>query len=333
MPTAARSVLLVFCMLLAAAAAASSAFVGFTAGNWQPRRGPVAASTGQSTVVRHAMQTLKRTKKSSEWRLSVGHAIDVLRRDLERFTDEAHTPDFSIFSEDIVVEDARLPSFRLQGLATYQRVVSTLKWSVRAACVQSRLEITAMQPPVNGELYMRWRLQLIPRDVLASAKDFLAPAFGTGMSLGSYGEPLIVEGYSRYEFHPWTAEIVKHTIDITNPPMLIVDLLRKQQTGNFVWAPAGVGVSMPNVINVATEGARPLAVFGETAWSPSLPTPCEDDFECNDGRANFPLQCCEVPILGSFCCEPEDFLATPEPEPAYVPLPVPVDEARHRGRR
>ena len=35
-----------------------------------------------------------------------------------------------------------------------------------------------------------------------------------------------------------------------------------------------------------------------------LPQSCEDDFECNGGRANFPLQCCELPLLGKFCCAP-----------------------------
>lgn len=60
---------------------------------------------------------------------------------------------------------------------------------------------------------------------------------------------------------------------------------------------------------------------------PGFPQGCEDDFECNDGKANFPLQCCEMPLLGKFCCEPPDDFATgvPNEMPAYVPLPVPVD--------
>lgn len=61
-------------------------------------------------------------------------------------------------------------------------------------------------------------------------------------------------------------------------------------------------------------------------WMPSLPQGCEDDFECNGGRANFPLQCCELPILGKFCCEPKEYEPSRElQDPAYVPLPVPVD--------
>merc|ERR1719323_1995874 len=106
--------------------------------------------------------------------------------------------------------------------------------------------------------------------------------------------------------------------------MLIVDLLRRQQQGSFAWAPMGTGVGLPNVMNAGAEAAA-AGARGPSAWSPGLPRGCEDDYECNDGRANFPLQCCELPLLGNFCCEPGE-LAPPPQSPAYVPLPVPVEK-------
>mmetsp|Transcript_13969 Transcript_13969/g.32817 ORF Transcript_13969/g.32817 Transcript_13969/m.32817 type:complete len:350 (-) Transcript_13969:56-1105(-) len=339
-PSRAALVPLVIAGVLCALSSALSGLSGFVHGF--PNQRGTAASKGtagsSSAVARSATQTLERPRaSSSEWRLKIGHAIDVLRTDLQLFTDDRHAPDLSIFSKDIVVEDARLPSFRLSGLAAYKSVISTLKWSLQATCDHSRMEITAMQPPIHRELYMRWRLQLWPRDVLASAKDFLAPAFGPGIasSASFTGEPLVVEGYSRYEFDAWSAEIVRHTIDITNPPMLIVDLLRSRQTvGTFTWAPVGTGVGLPNVMFVTNEAWGNVATvhtpFDSTSWSPSLPQSCEDDYECNDGRANFPLQCCEVPLLGRFCCKPEDFQPSPQ-QPNYVPLPVPTDEFRRRS--
>jgi len=60
-----------------------------------------------------------------------------------------------------------------------------------------------------------------------------------------------------------------------------------------------------------------------------LPQACEDDFECNDGAANFPLQCCEIPLVGNWCCEPDDFMPVPQ-SPAFVPIPVPVDDEAWR---
>jgi len=199
-----------------------------------------------SSVHRRCTDLIERTdaastQKASEWRLKVGHAIDVLSTDLKLFGSE-QMPDLSIFSEDIVFADARLPELRLQGLAAYKSIVSTLKWSLRASCDESRSEITALHAPVNGEVYMRWRLILWPKDVLASAKTLL--------SLGaSPGEPVIVEGYSRYEFDSWSGEIVKHTIDITNPPTLIMDVYKRQKW-SFSWKPVGVGVGIPNVMNL-----------------------------------------------------------------------------------
>lgn len=323
-PNAFRSTLLAVPAALCSLLAAATVFVGLPAAKQRS-----VSDSGDSLVARHAFQTLEKTRQSSEWRLGVGHAIDVIRTDIEHFTQGDHTPDFSIFDEEIVVADARLPSFRLHGLASYQRVVSTLKWSITTACEQSRMEITAMRPPVNSELTVRWRLHLWPRDMLAGAKNFFAPAFGGASRslLASYGgEPLIVEGYSRYEFHPWTAKIVRHTIDITNPPMLLIDLLRKPAPGAFVWAPVTSPAGMPNMMMEDATKPSSARDFGPKLWSPSLPQSCEDDYECNDGTANFPLQCCELPILGKFCCEPEDMDARTKPEPAYVPLPVPVDD-------
>lgn len=237
-----------------------------------------------------------------------------------------HVPDFSIFSEDLIVADARLPGFELKGLSTYQRILSTLRWSLSTAFEHSKFQVTAVQPPVHGALQMRWRIHLWPKDVLAQAKDFLTPALGPGAftSEGLNGDaPVIVEGYSRYEFDHWTAEIVKHTIDITNPPMLLADLVR-ERTGSFVWmpTPSVSGVRLPNMMSESD--AEPELLQTTAAWSPSLPQTCESDFDCNDGRANFPLQCCELPILGKFCCEPEEIQSRPQ-DPAYVPLPVPSD--------
>lgn len=56
---------------------------------------------------------------------------------------------------------------------------------------------------------MRWMC------VLQDVRSMLGIGHSSGAEV-----PFIVEGYSRYEFDPWSAAIVKHTIDITNPPML-----------------------------------------------------------------------------------------------------------------
>jgi len=337
--------------------------VAFTMSKSRPQHLTASSRLSQSAIVRQA--TLEKVRTTSMWRLNVGHAIDVLRNDIQALFDDSSSrqPDFTIFSEDITFVDARLPEFPLEGLKTYKQVLSTLRWSVITACERSTVEITNLSPPVNNEVYIRWRLHLTPRDVLASAKGLLAPLGSANpfLSASVIGMPFIVEGYSRYEFHPWTAEIIKHTIDITNPPMRIMDLLN-QYTQAPVWmnpAMQGVGVGAPNMYSEPVtpmvqrsvgqhvlasstalhkttpfvgaslpelHSSRPQVARSSGSWLPFLPQGCEDDFECNDGKANFPLQCCELPILGKFCCEPDDFEPTMW-EPAYVPLPVPVERS------
>eukprot|EP00931_Biecheleriopsis_adriatica_P074988 TRINITY_DN48952_c0_g1_i1.p1 TRINITY_DN48952_c0_g1~~TRINITY_DN48952_c0_g1_i1.p1 ORF type:complete len:364 (+),score=41.93 TRINITY_DN48952_c0_g1_i1:52-1143(+) len=314
-------------------------------------------------VAMEAGTTLEKSAPvASEWRLNVGHAIDVLRRDMAGlFYDgpEPHVPDFSIYSELIEVQDARLPSFKIQGIASYQQVLSTLQWSVRTTCDRSKLEITSVSPPVNNQMYMRWRVKLWFKDPRA----LLATAFGTRAGLTSLGGPFIVEGYSRYEFDPWSAAIVKHTIDITNPPMYLADLVAQYARVPSWPMPVSTGMGIPSAMRTRTmpigfesfhtndqgtssltgatansrgsgSGKRDASARSAGSWLPGMPQGCEDDFECNDGKANFPLQCCELPLMGKFCCEPPDDFAQGTPKmPAWVPLPVPVEEEPWQGSK
>jgi len=107
--------------------------------------------------------------------------------------------------------------------------MDAIRWSVIAACEHQRMEITSVSPPVNGIVYMRWRLQLWPKSPLASAKELLTPTLSWNHPLlrtGGLGEPTVVEGYSRYEFDAWHGKIVRHSIDITNPPTPLQNLLK-----------------------------------------------------------------------------------------------------------
>eukprot|EP00929_Paragymnodinium_shiwhaense_P108872 TRINITY_DN75220_c0_g1_i1.p1 TRINITY_DN75220_c0_g1~~TRINITY_DN75220_c0_g1_i1.p1 ORF type:complete len:391 (+),score=61.97 TRINITY_DN75220_c0_g1_i1:115-1287(+) len=343
-----------YCLRSAVSAFVAGSFTGSSSGR---------QSRGQE-VIRHSYtqieEKLRRPSLASEWRLNVGRAIDVLRVDTVALFEEndQHVPDLSIFDENIEILDARMPSFQLRGLQTYQQVLASLRWWVRSSCDTSDATITSVSPPVNNEVYMRWRLTLLPKDVIASATGFLAP-WGMASSLRNMGLgpglPFIIEGYSKYEFHPWSGKIVKHTIDITNPPIAILDLIRKYAQAPSAWlTPVHNGVGIPTaaratpLATVATKslGASTAAAVPSSTLTGSsagrsgrtvqrqrrgvglfglLPQTCDDDFECNDGKANFPLQCCDVPILGKFCCQPDDYEPAPT-QPAYVPIPVPVED-------
>lgn len=302
--------------------------IGF-AGPLQPHRQSLRVAV--SSLERQATSSNEEQKSAKEWRMSVGHAIDVLRNDVvELFANEQHNPDFSVFSDDIVFADARVPGFELRGLSVYQSALATLRWSVFASCDKAHVEITSLRPPFNGEVRMRWRLRLWPKDVLAPAKELLAPALGTAIQMHSVvaGTPFTLEGYSVYDFDSWSAQIVKHTIEVTNPPMFIADLLAEHASEYFPSAtPALTGLGVPKMWpQVSTLPEKtPAKSLQFTRLGFGFPQTCEDDFECNDGRANFPKQCCEFPLLGNFCCEPDDGYEPMREDPAYVPIPVPAD--------
>jgi len=186
---------------------------------------------------------------ANQWRLGVGHALDVLQKDYFAMFRSGSSPDLSIFSQDVELVDARIPDYPLQGLATYEKVLSALRWTISSAFDWSNMEITSMTQPVNNEVYIRWKLELRPKDMLAQAKMSLLSPFGFSKALlfAHTGELVVVEGYSKYEFDPWTAEIVKHTIEVTNPPMYIMDLLR-QHAQTPMWAtPIMPGAPMASI--------------------------------------------------------------------------------------
>lgn len=241
------------------------------------------------------------SKTPGAYRLGVGRAIDVLRTDVTGLFDHGRkTPDFSIFSEDITFVDQRMPSMELHGLDAYKRTLRAVRWAVKSAANSSHMEITAMQQPVDNKLYIRWRLRILPKEPLAlAARNVLSSLMDDGT--------LVIEGCSKYEFHHSTAEISRHTLDITNPPLFLSNLL---VTDVRSWELSVPGMPTPGILRF------------------TLPSPCEDDFECNNGTANYPLQCllpheCNPNLpsmfgMGRFCCDP-DLL-----EPARQLLRVPV---------
>lgn len=157
------------------------------------------------------------------------------------------------------VTDARLPSFKIRGLASYQQVLSTLKWSVRTTCHSSKLEITSITPPVNNDMYLRWRLKLWFKDVPS--------ILGIGQTLSTTEVPFIVEGYSKYTFDAWSAEIVKHTIDITNPPMYLSDLMASYASPSWLTVSPQMGMPGLSAWPATATATGPAMLVGGTGPS------------------------------------------------------------------
>eukprot|EP00930_Biecheleria_cincta_P075434 TRINITY_DN62602_c0_g1_i1.p2 TRINITY_DN62602_c0_g1~~TRINITY_DN62602_c0_g1_i1.p2 ORF type:complete len:167 (-),score=19.90 TRINITY_DN62602_c0_g1_i1:221-676(-) len=97
----------------------------------------------------------------------------------------------------------------------------------------------------------------------------------------------------------------------------------------FVGATGGsYGARISTSPGSRTQPSSSATVLSAASWLPGLPQTCEDDFDCNDGKANYPLQCIDF-VIARMCADPDDFMQKQEglTTPAYVPLPVPVDKA------
>lgn len=288
------------------------------------------------------------------WQVKVAHAVDVLHDDVpEMFLTYGgmggHMPDFSIYSDEIQFVDERAPGMVMRGLPMYKHFLSALRWSLRSMFEESKLEITSMgRTLVNSQLSVRWRLHLWPKGLMNLALEMLSPSLKSwGFHQNVHHEweaPFIVEGYSNYEFDPWTAEVTRHSVDIKNPPLFITDLLKQYSTSEIHAVPYG-RLSVPyGMQSLSLRGSgkgfqfagaslgQPVtpeapAVTRQAGSNWPVPESCEDDFDCNGGRANFPLQCCELPLLGKFCCKPPDGETSPDSkDPAWLPLPVPSND-------
>jgi hypothetical protein len=55
-----------------------------------------------------------------------------------------------------------------------------------------------------------------------------------------------------------------------------------------------------------------------------MPQMCEDDYECNGGKANYPMRCLDF-VAARVCVDPDDFLKPSSTEAAYEPLVVRPD--------
>eukprot|EP00438_Fugacium_kawagutii_P012838 Skav200130 [mRNA] locus=scaffold4172:99507:100508:+ [translate_table: standard] len=280
------------------------------------------------------------------WQLKVAHAVDVLHRDMPDLFESysgmgGRTHDFSIYSSNIQFADERAPGMEMEGLPTYKRFLSAMRWSLRSMFEESKMEITSMSRTlINGQLSVRWRLHLWPKGLMTVALEMFSPTlknWGLHQNHHSFEAPFILEGYSNYDFDPWTAEVTRHSVDIKNPPMFITDLL-KYSTPEMQPVPLSMpyGMSAPGSskgfqfagVTAATRDTalRVSRQAGDSKASWPVPASCEDDFDCNDGRANFPLQCCELPLLGKFCCKPPDDPSPDSKDPSWLPLPVPSQD-------
>jgi len=191
--------------------------------------GAVPRPRAGGAALRSASAQQEGDTSGQDWRRKVGKAIDTLKADVIASANDEADWDLSIFSQDVVLDLAQFPSLRVTGLVAYRRALDTLHWSMRSLFEGRRVEVLSISAPTNGVVYMRWRIHLLPRDHLAPARRLLASMLDHHPLLsGNHRAPEpedVWDGYSCYEFDPWTADIVRHTIDLKSPPRTLQGFL------------------------------------------------------------------------------------------------------------
>merc|ERR1719163_2049540 len=161
-------------MLVTLMGAAFMAYAGFTA---PPRL---------DVQVDLSPPPLNAPKGPSEYQLNLGRAIDTLRVDHPRlFT---HKPDFSIFTEDVVLRD---PSGapRLSGLDQYSRVFDMLRFLRRGTMQDAQLTHSLVVS--DSTIRVRWNAKLWMRD----------PALGFNTLANGEAALVHLDGVSVYELN------------------------------------------------------------------------------------------------------------------------------------
>jgi hypothetical protein len=141
---------------------------------------------------------------ASDFELSVGHALDVLRRDYPKILVES--PDFSIYDSNMELVD---PSgVTLHGIATYRNSFRVLHALVKFIYCPERSLLTFRMcfDQARQTIRVHWNAQVVPRTIF-----------------GGVHRPLHVDGISVYEFDKTTGTIAQHRIEhllINDVPVL-----------------------------------------------------------------------------------------------------------------
>ncbi|GKZ01399.1 hypothetical protein MPSEU_001090700 [Mayamaea pseudoterrestris] len=140
----------------------------------------------------------------SEYDLSVGRALDALRKDYPDIL--CRPPDYSIYADNIEVID---PSgVTLHGLVTYRNSFRLLQALIKVVYCPSRSGLTfrLCYDKARRNIRVHWNAHVLPR-----------------FSFNKARQQLYVDGISVYELDQETGEIVQHRIEhilINNEPVL-----------------------------------------------------------------------------------------------------------------
>ncbi|CAE7679667.1 unnamed protein product [Symbiodinium sp. CCMP2456] len=207
---------------------------------------PVSAAESPGRWCSGGPLTVRRAQADPNFAANVGQAIDTVRSDHARLPGIA--PGASVADPGISLEIAQVSGLRFVGSMQYGQFWDNFRQGTELISTSARSEVTNV---VHSGLYLRvrWRLVMIPRDVLGKEQarsavqaargalqnfqnapwgktdlfqagtNFLGQAEEWASSQETANEPSerIVDLNSVYELDPWNGRIVKHTLEFRSP--------------------------------------------------------------------------------------------------------------------
>jgi hypothetical protein len=177
----------------------------------------------------------------SDFELSVGKALDTLKRDYPALLTKQ--PDFSIYAHDIEVVD---PSgMTVHGIKTYKNSFLLIHALIKFLYCPNRSNLTFRMcyDKARQNIRVHWNAQVMPRMMMQ--------------------RPVYVDGISVYELDKRTGEIVQHRIE----HLLMNNMPVKPEEGVFVALERQHTLTVPSFV-VTQPGHSNNMVLEFASWSP-----------------------------------------------------------------
>jgi hypothetical protein len=251
-------------------------------------------------------------RDEKNFELALGKLIDTLSQDYPLLFTEP--PDFSVYSPSIVLKD---PSgVVLKGMRSYRQMFAVLRFFRSTVMEGAETSFRLHYDWVNSRVRVRWHTVVVPKGRQTR---------------------FIVDGISAYRIdaqglvYQHDLESIEVNGKSVTPPFgkawINLDKWVMDRPGlaaPSTYFKATLDLPQPTVASSHETKAKPRSAKKQAesplpsflgAW-PKV-TGCEDSWDCDS-----PMICCDFALF-KVCCN--EGLGSPAYEPAYVPIPIPVE--------
>jgi len=254
-----------------------------------PVHGTLVSRNAVKEMTRRTAEAMSEEKGRAEFELNRGQAVDTLLNDYT--TLYKGDPDFSIFTQDVVLRDVQ--GFTLEGIKSYRLFFKTITNLMSAIFASSHVSVVLMDKYGidKSKIKLRWRIELsasrlgfnswkkvmkgldrngdgiISKDEVESIENKGASSNkGTTWTKASTADtPMVIEGISTYTLDA-KGRINQHTISIEYPssPFSLAplrELLPVRRQPGYIGAGYGMNIGAVSHLSMSTASVSPVVAL------------------------------------------------------------------------